>query len=124
MIVGVIRWRRKEKKMKTESRNTIIAFVTVLVLNCIAQTFMPEGKSIIAISSIIVMMGAKKLIQTIGDLRAEKIFRRIGIAFVIYQVIIGSAPLMLLVGGAYFFYKFYKRKKAEKETSETEKKVN
>lgn len=105
--------------MKTESRNTIIAFVTVLVLNCIAQTLMPEGKSILAIASIIVMMGAKKLIQTIDDLRAEKLFRKIGIAFIIFQTIIGSAPLMILFCGGYFLYKYYKKRKAKETESET-----
>ena len=107
--------------MKKESKSALIAVVTVLIINAIAQAIMPAGEIIMMIASIIIMIGAGKYIKTKEDEVAEKNFRKIGIAWSIYQVIFGSAPMMIIFGGIYFFCKYYKRsKKEETAAPETE----
>lgn len=111
--------------MKKESKSVIMAVATILVINAIAQAIMPAGDVIMMIASIIVMIGAEKYIKTKEDTVAEKTFRKISIAFAIYQFIFGSAPMMLIAIGIYFFCKYYKRSKETKETApetETEQK--
>lgn len=109
--------------MKKENKAVIIAVVTVLVINSIAQAIMPAGDVIMMIASIIVMIGAGKYMKTKDDTVAEKNFRKIGIAFCIYQLIFGSAPMMIIFGGIYFFCKYYKKSKKEETTApETEQK--
>ena len=107
--------------MKKESKAVIMAVVAVLVINAIAQAIMPAGDIIMIIASIIVMIGAQKYITAKEDPIAEKNFRKLGIAFVVYQFIFGSAPMMIIFIGIYFFCKYYRKSKKEETTApETE----
>lgn len=112
---------RKDIIMKKESKTVIMAVVAILVINAIAQAIMPAGDVIMMIASIIVMIGAHKYIKTKEDSVAEKTFRKIGIAFTIYQLFFGSAPMMIIFIGIYIFCKYYRKSKKEETTApETE----
>ena len=107
--------------MKKESKSVIMAVVAILVINAIAQAIMPAGDIIMVIASIIILLGAGKIIKSKDDAVAEKTFRKIGIAFAVYQLIFGSAPMMLIAIGIYFFCKYYRKsKKEETAAPETE----
>ena len=107
--------------MKKERKSVIMAVVAILVINAIAQAIMPAGDIIMVIASIIILLGASKIIKSKDDAVAEKTFRKISIAFCVYQFIFGSAPMMLIAIGIYFFCKYYRKsKKEETAAPETE----
>ena len=100
--------------MKT-TKTTLAATTSLMIINTIMQAIMPAGEVIMVIATMIILAGARKLIRS-DDPVAEKFFRRVTIAWIIFEVIFGPTVLMLIVGATLAAYR-YRKKNAAKETA-------
>lgn len=103
----------------TSVKVALAATVTLMVINTIMQAIMPAGEVIMVIATMIILAGARKLIRS-DDPVAEKFFRRVTIAWIVFEVIFGPTVLMLLVGAA-LAYREYRKKNAAKEAEKDQK---
>ena len=98
------------------SKITIPATVTLMVINTMMQAVMPAGEVIMVIATMIILAGSSRLVRSFDDPAAEKFFRRVTIAWIVFEVIFGPTVLMLLVGAA-LAYREYRKKNTAKETA-------
>ena len=101
--------------MKT-TKTTLAATTSLMIINTIMQAIMPAGEVIMVIATMIILIGSSRIIRSFDDPVAEKFFRRVTIAWIVFEVIFGPTVLMLLVGAA-LAYREYRKKNAAKETA-------
>lgn len=101
---------------KSSTKAALAATVTLLIINTVMQAVMPAGEIFMVIATMIILIGSSRIIRSFDDPVVEKVFRRMVIAWVGFEVIFGPTVLMLIAGATLAAYR-YRKKNAAKEAA-------
>lgn len=102
--------------MKNTKKTTIAGTIILMIINTVMQAIMPAGEIFMVIATMIILIGSSRIIRSFDDPVVEKVFRRMVIAWVGFEVIFGPTVLMLIVGATLAAYR-YRKKNAAKEAA-------
>lgn len=105
--------------MKNTKKTTIAGTIILMIINTVMQAIMPAGEIFMVIATMIILAGASRIVRSERDPGVEKIFRRMVIAWGLFETIFGPTVLMLLIGAA-LAYREYRKKNAAKEAAKEE----